>query len=417
MTTEPIAPVALNARADLGAGSDGYDVEIVVPVFNEQADIARGVVRLRRFLDEQIPFPSLVTIADNASTDGTWELAAALAASVPRVRAVHFDTKGRGGAVRAVWSASRARVVAYTDVDLSTDLSALLPLIAPLLSGHSDVAIGSRLSPTSRVVRGAKREVISRCYNFLLHTAMRAGFSDAQCGFKAMRSECARALLPHVIDDGWFFDTELLLLSERAGLRIAEIPVDWIDDPDSRVDVVSTAVADLRGMVRVALALARGALPLQTLRAQLGRQAVGVLGVAPTLAGQIVRFGAIGVASTAAYLAIFLLMRPSLGAQSANLVALLATALGNTAANRRFTFGVRGTAAVGRHHLQGLVVFALGLGLTSGALALVSALVSQPSRWLEVGVLIVANLAATALRFVLLREWVFRTEPLRENYR
>jgi putative flippase GtrA len=408
MTTEPLAWPVLNGPTDLGADTDGYDVEIVVPVFNEQADLARGVVRLRRFLDEQIPFPALMTIADNASTDGTWELAGALAASLPRVRAVHFDAKGRGGAVRAVWSASRARVVAYTDVDLSTDLSALLPLIAPLMSGHSDLAIGSRLSLTSRVVRGAKREAISWCYNFLLRATMRAGFSDAQCGFKAIRSDCARALLPHVVDDGWFFDTELLLLAERAGLRIAEIPVDWIDEPDSRVDVLATAVTDLKGMVRVTFALARGAVPLQTLRAQLGRQAVGVPGVAPKLAGQIVRFGAIGLTSTFAYLAMFLLLRPTLGAQSANLVALLDTALGNIAANRRFTFGVRGAAAMGRHQLQGLVVFALGLGLTSGALALVSVLVSQPSRWLEVGVLIVANLAATVLRFVLLREWVFR---------
>jgi hypothetical protein len=153
------------------------------------------VVRLRRFLDEQIPFPTLGTIADNASTDGTWQLAAALAAAMPGVRAVHFDTKGRGGARDLV--GQRARVVTYTDVDLSTELSALL-LIAPLLSGHSDVAIGSRLSPTSRVVRGAKREVLSRCYNLLLHTAMRARFSDAQCGFKAMRSDCTHGLLPHV---------------------------------------------------------------------------------------------------------------------------------------------------------------------------------------------------------------------------
>jgi putative flippase GtrA len=411
MTTDPMAPPAVHDRAELDAGTDGYDVEIVVPVFNEQDDVARGVVRLRRFLDEHIPFPALVTIADNASTDSTWEIAAALAASLPRVRALHFGAKGRGAAVRAVWSASRARVVAYTDVDLSTDLAALLPLVAPLLSGHSDVAIGSRLTRTSRVVRGAKREAISRCYNFLLHTTMQAGFSDAQCGFKAMRTEIARALLPHVLDDGWFFDTELLLLSERAGLRIAEIPVDWVDDPDSRVDVVSTAVSDLKGLVRVAAALARGTVPMQTLRAQLGRQSVGVSGVAPTLAGQIIRFGAIGVASTAAYLVLFLLLRPTFGAQPANLVALLVTALGNTTANRHFTFGVRGIAAAGRHQLQGLVVFALGLGLTSGALALVSALVSQPSRWLEVGVLIIANLAATALRFVLLREWAFRTQP------
>ena len=158
------------------------------------------------------------------------------------------------------------------DVDLSTDLNALLPLVAPLLSGHSDVAIGSRLSRSARVVRGPKRELISRSYNLLLRTTLRARFSDAQCGFKAMRAECARALLPHVRDTSWFFDTELLVLAERSGLRIAEVPVDWIDDPDSRVDIVSTAVADLRGVARLAGSLLRGDLPVRDLRAQLGQR-------------------------------------------------------------------------------------------------------------------------------------------------
>ena len=135
------------------------------------------------------------------------------------------------------------------DVDLSTDLNALLPLVAPLMSGHSDVAIGTRLARGARVVRGPKREIISRCYNLLLHASLGTGFSDAQCGFKAIRADAARALLPLTTDTGWFFDTELLVLAERAGLRIHEVPVDWIDDPDSRVNVVATALGDLRGIV------------------------------------------------------------------------------------------------------------------------------------------------------------------------
>ncbi len=382
------------------------DVEIVVPVFNEQDDLGPSVRRLHAFLDQSFPFSSTITIADNASTDGTWARALQLAADLPRVRAVHLDAKGRGRALHHVWAASEARVVAYMDVDLSTDLSALLPLVAPLISGHSDVAIGSRLARTSRVVRGPKREIISRCYNLLLRTTLQARFSDAQCGFKAMRTECARALLPHVQDTAWFFDTELLVLAERSGLRIAEVPVDWIDDPDSRVDIVSTAMADLRGVARVGRALARGDLPLRQLREQLGRQRIEVAGVSPSLAMQAVRFGAIGVLSTAAYLLLFVLMRGSVGAQFANLFALLITAVANTAANRRFTFGVSGGGAA-RHQAQGLVVFGLGLALTSGSLAGLSALNPHPGRWVEVSVLIAANLAATVLRFVLLREWVF----------
>src|SRR5207247_7657599 len=182
---------------------------------------------------------------DNASTDATPQVAARLAAELEGVDVLRLEEKGRGRALRAAWSRSDARVVGYMDVDLSTDLRALLPLVAPLLSGHSDVAIGSRLARGARVVRGPKRELISRAYNTLLSTTLRARFSDAQCGFKAIRADRAQELLPLVHADSWFFDTELLVLAERMGLRIHEVPVDWIDDPDSRVDIVSTAIGDL----------------------------------------------------------------------------------------------------------------------------------------------------------------------------
>ncbi len=319
---------------------------------------------------------------------------------------MHLDAKGRGRALSHVWSASDATVVAYMDVDLSTDLQALLPLVAPLLSGHSDVAIGSRLTRSARVVRAPKRELISRGYNLIVRATMRARFSDAQCGFKAMRTECARSLLPLVQDTGWFFDTELLLLAERAGLRIAEVPVDWIDDPDSRVDVVATAVADLKGLARLGRAFATGTLPLHAVRAQLGREPLATP-AASTLARQAVRFGAVGVVSTVAYLLLFLLLRTGLGPQSANFLALGLTAVGNTAANRRFTFGVRGVARAARHHLEGLVVFGVGLALTSGSLLALPALIDRPARSVEVAVLVIANLAATLARFLLLRHWVF----------
>ena len=251
---------------------DMLDVEIVVPVFNEERDLEPSVRRLDSYLTEHFPFRALITIADNASTDGTWLVATALASELSRVRAVHLDAKGRGRALHLLWTASTARVVAYMDVDLSTDLNALLPLVAPLLSGHSDIAIGSRLSRTARVVRGPKRELISRGYNLMLRTTLRAHFSDAQCGFKALRTDCARALLPHVRDTSWFFDTELLVLAERSGLRIAEVPVDWVDDPDSRVELAATALADLRGVARMARSLIRRDLPVHELRAQLAQR-------------------------------------------------------------------------------------------------------------------------------------------------
>jgi hypothetical protein len=230
---------------------DRPTVEVVVPVYNEQRDLERCVRQLHAYLSRSFPFPFLITIADNASTDATWPLARRLAGELEHLRAVHLDAKGRGLALREVWGASPAAVLAYMDVDLSTGLEALLPLVAPLVSGHSDVAIGTRLSRGARVVRGPKREVISRGYNLLLHATLGARFSDAQCGFKAIRADAARKLLPQVRDDGWFFDTELLVLAERAGLRIHEVPVDWVDDPDSRVDLVATAIADLGAIVRL----------------------------------------------------------------------------------------------------------------------------------------------------------------------
>jgi glycosyltransferase involved in cell wall biosynthesis len=227
------------------------DVEIVIPVYNERTTLEASVRMLHAFLSTTFPFSWQITIVDNASTDGTLAIARRLMYELPEVGAIHLRAKGRGRALRTAWSASPAQVVAYMDVDLSTDLTALLPLIAPLMSGHSDLAIGTRLHGAARVTRSRKRELISRCYNHLLQLVLRARFSDAQCGFKALRADVAQELLPLVADDEWFFDTELLVLAQRRGLRIHEVPVDWIEDGDSRVEIVPTALADLRGVARL----------------------------------------------------------------------------------------------------------------------------------------------------------------------
>jgi putative flippase GtrA len=373
-------------------------VDIVVPVYNEERALESSITRLRAYADARLPFPVRITIADNASTDDTWEIAVRLEGEIPGVRALHLPRKGRGRALRAAWLASDAQVVAYMDVDLSTDLDALLPLVAPLLSGHSDVSIGSRLAPGARVIRGPKREFISRSYNHLLRAVLGVRFRDAQCGFKALRRDVARALLPLVEDDAWFFDTELLVLAERAGLRIHEVPVDWIDDPDSRVDIVSTATDDMRGVWRLLRSRRQVTLPGIRRRAFPRR----------TLAAQVRRFAVIGVASTAAWAIIYLLLRGALTSLPANAIALVVTAIGNTAANRRLTFGVRGRQSLLRDHAAGLAAFGLALGLTSGAVLLLDVLAPHAGRIVEVGVLTVANLVATAARFVLLRTWIGR---------
>jgi putative flippase GtrA len=405
-TTEAL-PVG---RPGLAPGPAG--VEIVIPVLNEERDLGPSVRRLREYLAGHFPFDATVTIADNGSSDGTWARALDLADEFAAVRAVRIERPGRGGALRSIWSESEADVYAYMDVDLSTDLNALLPLLAPLLSGHSDVAIGTRLARGARVIRGPRREIISRCYNLLLHATLGTGFSDAQCGFKAIRADAARVLLPLTADTGWFFDTELLVLAERAGLRIHEVPVDWIDDADSRVNVISTALADLRGIVRLGAALARGTIAVPALRSpQLrprGADPRGRPGRPGGLARQLARFLLVGVASTAAYAALYLLLRSFLAAQSANALSLLLTAVANTAVNRRFTFGIRGRRHATRHLLRGLIAFGVGLALTSGALAALDATAARPGRTAELAVLVAANLTATLVRFGLYRGWVFR---------
>ena len=386
----------------------GLDLDVVVPVYNEQDDLEGCIRRLHAYLGASIPFSSQITIADNASTDGTAQIATRLAAELANVRVVHLAQKGRGRALRAAWSTSSARVLVYMDVDLSTDLDGLLPLVAPLLSGHSDISIGSRLARGSNVTRGAKREAISRGYNALLHTMLRVKFSDAQCGFKAIRADRAHQLLPLVKDEEWFFDTELLIVAERSGLRIHEVPVDWVDDPDSRVEIIATALADLRGIARLARGLVTGSLPLAAIDP---RRPIAVHDQQVGLGRQLLRFGVIGVASTALFALIFLVARAGLGAQAANALALLLTAVVNTAANRRLTFGVRGSARVMRHHVQGIVILGIALMLTSGSLATLHTLAPDAGHGIELAVLTIANVLATLVRFLLFRAWVFTRRP------
>jgi glycosyltransferase involved in cell wall biosynthesis len=239
--------------------SSESDVDVVIPVHNEERILASSVRRLHGFLAEELPFSWRIVIADNASTDRTPLIAARLSDELSGVRLLRLEAKGRGRALRAAWSGSEARVVCYMDADLSTDLRGLLPLLAPLLSGHSAVAIGTRLARDARVARGFKREFISRSYNLLLRVSLRARFSDAQCGFKAVRGDVLDELLAAVRDEEWFFDTELLIVAQRRGLRIHEVPVDWRENPESSVDIIATALADLRGIARVTFARPLGA--------------------------------------------------------------------------------------------------------------------------------------------------------------
>jgi putative flippase GtrA len=419
------------------------DVDIVVPVHNESQQLAASITSLRTYLDASFPFVTSITIADNASTDGTSEIADDLAATHSGVRVLHLEQKGRGRALRAAWSESTASVVSYMDVDLSTGLDALLPLVAPLLSGHSDVAIGTRLAPGAHVVRGARRELISRSYNLLLRTALRSACTDAQCGFKAMRRDAALELLPRVEDNEWFFDTELLVTAQRIGLRIHEVPVDWVDDTDSRVEVLTTALTDLHGVCRLLGPTAKRraaqkasrppatvqsdgrnqaaatdhARPSSTVQCSPGTKpgrdgsgtASGATGhPAPQVsADEVFRFAGVGALSTLAYVGLFAALEPALGTFAANTLAIALCSLGNTAAHR----GLAGTARHGldRRQRWGTAAALLGisLALTTAALAMTRA-AGLTALLPQLFAVTVANIGGAAIRFGILRTWVFR---------
>jgi glycosyltransferase involved in cell wall biosynthesis len=387
----------------VNASGAAVSVDIVVPVHNEELILRSSIERLCSYLADTFPFSWRIVIADNASTDATATIAAAIAAGDDRVVHLRLEQKGRGRALRAAWSASEADIVVYTDVDLSTGLTGLLPLVAPLASGHSDLAIGSRLSSGSVVARGPKRELISRAYNLLLRLVFAVRFRDAQCGFKAGRTDIVKLLLPAVEDDAWFFDTELLLLAEYNGLRIHEVPVDWIDDPDSRVDVRTTALADLAGVRRMAVRFLRG-----KGHVELGQYERRPLG--DDFGHQTVTYVLIGIVSTLLSLGVFLALRNEIGAIWANFVAFTVTALGNNWANRRWTFRRRSDEDRPWRYATSFAVYAVSLLVTTLALAAV-----EGNSSLELLMLLLTWGIAAVLRFVVLRAWVFRRSQVGQS--
>ncbi|MBI4337112.1 MAG: glycosyltransferase family 2 protein [Chloroflexi bacterium] len=226
-------------------------VDVVVPVYNEERDLPWSMLCLRQFLAESFPYSWRVVVADNGSTDQTLAIAEMLAQKYSDVACIHLPQKGRGRALKKAWLESPADIVTYMDVDLSTDLDAFLPLVDAIVRDGYDVAIGSRLRRESQTTRSWKRTALSRGYNLMIKAMFFTRISDAQCGFKAISRAAAQVLLPLVKDDYFFLDTELLLIAEKRGFRIKEVPVKWIEDPDSRVNISRTVRQDIAGLLRL----------------------------------------------------------------------------------------------------------------------------------------------------------------------
>lgn len=411
----PAEPAAFQSTGSAERAATTTTVEIVIPVYNEERALPGCVRTLHTRLREELPFAWRITVADNASTDGTLRVARALAAELPGVHVVHLDRKGKGVALRTVWGASDADIVAYMDVDLSTGLDGFLPLIAPLASGHSDLAIGSRLAPGARTLRGLRREVMSRGYNSLIRLTHGTRFSDGQCGFKAGRSAVIRPLLEATRDDGFFFDTELLLLADHNGLRVHEVAVDWVEDVDTRVNVAGTAVKNVAGLWRMARLKAAGdatvALPPRPAPAAEHPDAV----LAPTrgrgaITWELGCFLAIGVASTAGHALLYWLLRLWWAPLLANLVAQVVVTVLNTEANRRLTWRSSLTGPF-RAHVGAGLIFVVGYLVTVGSVYGYRQLADTPSTPVEAVVLAVACVLVTVLRFTVLRLAVFTRRP------
>ena len=243
-----------------GAASCCYNVsimrtslDVIIPCLNEERALPESVCRLHQFMSSNLgKYEWGIVVADNGSTDGTLRAAADLADRFPEVRYISLAERGRGRALRRAWTESVADVMVYMDVDLSTDLAHLPHLVAAVADEGYHLAIGSRLLPDSRVVgRTLKREITSRGYSLLFRSMFFTRFRDAQCGFKAVSRRVAHDLAPLVLDNGWFFDSELLILAQKCGFSIREIPVRWTDDPDTRVRIIRTAWEDVKGLLRL----------------------------------------------------------------------------------------------------------------------------------------------------------------------
>jgi glycosyltransferase involved in cell wall biosynthesis len=230
-------------------------VDVVVPVYNEEQALPRSMPVLREFLaGEAFPYRWRIVIADNASVDGTPEVSRRLEEQFPgEVVYVRIEEKGRGRALKRTWGDSAMEIVSYMDVDLSTGLEAFPPLISAIAEEGYDLAVGSRLMTDSQVKRSLGRRALTRGYSFIIKAMFQTRFSDAQCGFKAARAEVARSLIPLIEDNNWFFDTEMLILAEKAGYRVKDVPVAWVEDFDTRVNVPKTISEDLLGLARMRL--------------------------------------------------------------------------------------------------------------------------------------------------------------------
>lgn len=226
---------------------------ITLPCFNEEQVLEKNVNTIFNYAQKGLSdYDWSILVIDNASSDKTFEIAKKLNQQNPKILIAQYLKKGRGAALKNVWQANNCYdIYSYMDIDLATDLNHFTDLISKLDEGYN-IAVGSRYVPGAKAQRSFRRKFMSKVYNLLLKLFLKVDFKDAQCGFKAFDKKSIINILPKTFDSGWFWDTEFMILAERSGYKIIEIPVVWKEVRDeireSKVSPLAEAFKQLRNI-------------------------------------------------------------------------------------------------------------------------------------------------------------------------
>lgn len=212
-------------------------LSVVIPAYNEEERLKRHVPGIVAFLQAKGK-PFEIIVVNDGSRDGTVAATEALAKTCPMLRLISLNpNRGKGGAVKAGMLEGRGRFVLFADADQSTPIGEMDKLLSKLEQQGYDMAIGSRSVPGAEVEQPQVwyRALAGKLFGIGTRTLCIRGFYDTQCGFKAMRREVAQKVFPQVTSNTAIFDIEMLVVATREGYRIAELPVKWVHDPDTRI--------------------------------------------------------------------------------------------------------------------------------------------------------------------------------------
>jgi len=232
------------------------NILVVLPARNEELIIRDNVLRLYEYMQGAFPNDDWkIVVSDNNSSDRTAEIVKELAEKHARIEYLLVTVVGKGAAVKNAWEKYSSDVYMFMDSDLATDIHGIPMLVEPLRLETSDIACGSRFLRESAVERSLIRRVTSFGYRLVVKLLLSIKVRDLPCGFKAINEKAKKALLSKIESDGWFFDSELIILGEKLGLRVQEIPVRWREPIEtgrkSKVKIISLSIEYVKEVVKI----------------------------------------------------------------------------------------------------------------------------------------------------------------------